>query len=285
MGMMKRSAVVLLPLLISAALPARAQAPPVNAQPKFFGVFSTTVGGWSEYAVTETAGGKKTTMRNAVVGKEGDAFWYEVAITEGGGRNIIKMFLKGDPNNPENIQRLIMKNGDQPAQEMPREFVVMGRRMATTMFETRSGSSVVNQPNLRTEAAGAAQVTVPAGSFSATSYRILDATNKVLATYDFNKDVLPFGVVRSATDKVKMELIASGKDAVSLITEQPTMMQTPPGMPETNPRGIPPGMKAPGSIPPPPPGGVYGIPPPPPPPPAGGYGSPPPAPPSGGYGK
>jgi hypothetical protein len=78
-----------------------------------------------------------------------------------------------------------------------------------------------------------------------TRNRILDATGKVLATYDFNKDVLPFGVVRSETDKVKMELIASGKDAVSLITEQPVMMKTPPGMPETNPRGAPPGMETP----------------------------------------
>ena len=126
------------------------RAPP----PKFFGIFSTTVGSWSEYGVTEIESGKQSTMRNAIVGKEGDAFWYEVAISEGGARNIIKMSLKGDPNNPENIQRLIMKNGDQPAQEMPREFVVMGRRMATSMFETRSGSSVANQPNLKAEEIG-----------------------------------------------------------------------------------------------------------------------------------
>jgi len=269
--MFKCSAVLLLPVLISGALSARAQTPPVKEPPKFFGSFSTIVGGWSEYAVIETESGKKSTMRNAVVGKEGDAFWYEVAITEGGSRNIIKMFLKGDPNNPENIQRLIMKNGDQPAQEMPREFVLMGRRMATTMFETRSGSLVVNQPNLKAEEMGVEQVTVPAGSYSATRNRILDATGKVLATFDFSKDVLPFGIVRSTTDKVKLELIATGKDAVSLITEQPVMMKTPPGMPETNPRGKPPGMEVPGNVPPPA---------------SGGYGSPAPAAPAaGGYGK
>ena len=271
MGKFTRSVVLLLPVLASGALTAGAQAPPSNAPPRFFGVFATTVGGWSEYAVTETEGNKKSTMRNAVVGKEGDSFWYEVAITEGGVRNIIKMSLKGDPNNPENIQRLIMKNGDQPAQEMPREFVVMGRKMATNMFQTRSGSAVVNQPNLKTEEMGAETVTVPAGTFSVTRNRIVDPTGKVLATYDFNKDVLPFGVVRSKTDKVKMELIASGNDAVSLITEQPVMMKTPPGMPETNPRGVPPGMEAPGITPPPA---------------SGGYGSPAPkAPAAGGYGK
>lgn len=283
MGMFKRSAVLLLPVLISGALPVGAQAPPPKELPKFFGTFSPVVGGWSEYAVTETADGKKSTMRNAVVGKEGDAFWYEVAITEGGVRNIIKMFLKGDPNNPENIQRLIMKNGDQPAQEMPKEFVVMGRRMATSMFETRSGSAVVNQPNLKAEEVGAEQVKVPAGSYSVTRNRIVDATGKTLATYDFNKDVLPLGIVRSTTEKVQIELIASGKDAVSLITEQPVMMKTPPGMPDHNPRGIPPGMQAPGGAPPPASGG-YGSPAPAAPA-AGGYGSPAPAPASGGYGK
>ena len=164
-----------------------------------------------------------------------------------------------------------MKNGDQPAQEMPREFVVMGRRMATTMFQTRSGSSVVDQPDLKSEEMGVEQVTVPAGTYSATRNRIVDGAGKVLATYDFNKDVLPFGVVRSSTDKVTMELLATGKDAVSSITEQPVMMKTPPGMPETNPRGKPPGMEAPAARAPVPA--------------TGGYGSPAPAPATGGYGK
>ena len=119
MKTVQRSAVLLLVPALMATLAAPALAQAGRELPKFFGIFSTTVGAWSEYAVTEKEGGKKSTMRNAIVGKEGDAFWYEVAITEGGVRNIIKMFLKGDPNNPENIQRLIMKNGDEPAQEMP----------------------------------------------------------------------------------------------------------------------------------------------------------------------
>jgi len=284
MGMFRRAVFLLLPLLVAAAVPAYAQTPAASAPPKFFGLFATTVGGWSEYAVTETEGGKKSTMRNAVVGKEGDSFWYEVAITEGGVRNIVKMFLKGDPNNPENIQRLIMKNGDQPAQEMPREFVVMGRRMATSMFETRSGSTIVNQPNLKVEEIGTEKVSVPAGSYTVTRNRIVDATGKVLATYDFSKDVLPMGIVRSSTDKVQIELIAGGKDAVSLITEKPVMMKRPPGMPDNNPRGTPPGME-----PPNPATGGYGSPAPAAPAPAsGGYGSPAPAPAApatGGYGK
>ena len=261
MGSIRRIAwlIAAAPALLLVAAPLRAETPAAKELPKFFGIFSTKVGAWSEYAVTE-AGGKKSTMRNAIVGKEGDAFWYEVAITEGGSRNIIKMALTGDPNNTENIQRLIMKNGDQPAQEMPREFVMMGRRMATHMFEARSGSSVADQPNLTVQDAGTDTVTVPAGTYKVSRNRILDAAGKVLATYDFSDAVLPLGVVRSETDKVRLELIATGMNAVSLITEQPTMMKTPPGMPEGNPRGRPPGM-----VPP--------------------QGGPPAAPASGGYGK
>jgi len=267
----KRSVVLLLPVLISVAFPARAQAPPGRELPKFFGVFSTTVGGWSEYAVTEIEGGKKSVMRNAIVGKEGDLFWYEVVITEGGVRNIIRMSLKGDPNNPENIQRLIMKNGDQPAQEMPREFVVMGRRMATSMFESRSGSSVADQPGFKSVQVGTREVKVSAGTFTAVQTQLVDGAGKVLATYDYSSDVLPLGVVRSETDKVQIELVAYGKDAVSSITEQPVLMKMPPGMPEANPRGKPPGLQAPGNAPPPA---------------SGGYGSPAPAAPAaGGYGK
>lgn len=241
---LKRS-VILLQIVIAALFIAR----PVSAEvsddkglPKFFGVFTSTVGAWSEYAVTEVESGKKSTMRNAIVGQEGDAFWYEVVIKEGDSRNVIKMFLKGDPNNPENIQRLIMKNGDEPAQEMPRDFVIMGRRMATSMFESRSGSAVANQPNLKTEEIGAREATVPAGTFKTMQYRIVDTSGKVLATYDYNKDVPPLGVISSETEKVKSELLAHGMDAVSLITETPIMMKTPPGMPEGNPRGKPPGM-------------------------------------------
>ena len=269
MGMMNRSAVLLFPVLLMGAAPAHSQAPSMKELPKFFGVFSTTVGGWSEYAVTEIEGGKKSTMRNAVVGKEGDSFWYEVVITENGARNIIKMSLKGDPNNPENIQRLIMKNGDQPAQEMPRDFVMMGRRMATSMFESRSGSSVASQPGLKSVEIGTREVKVAAGAFTATQNQLVDGTGKVLATYDYSSEVLPLGVVRSETDKVRIELVAFGKDAVSLITEQPEMMKRPPGMPESNPRGAPPGMEVPGATQPPA---------------SGGYGSPAPAPATGGYG-
>ena len=114
------SAVLLLPVLLSGALPARAQAPPAKEPPRFFGIFATTVGGWSEYAVTETEGGKKSTMRNAIVGKEGDAFWYEVAITEGGRAQHHQDVPQGRPEQPgehpaaDHEERRPARAGDAP---------------------------------------------------------------------------------------------------------------------------------------------------------------------------
>ena len=117
--------------------------------PRLFGTFSPKTGGWSEYAIYDKSTGKRTVMRMSIVGIEADAFWYEVENREGGGSNIVKMLLTGDPNDPENIQRLIMKSGANPAQEMPRDFVLMRRRMASHMFEQRSG--IPSNPALKLE--------------------------------------------------------------------------------------------------------------------------------------
>lgn len=225
----------------SAARPA-GPADSIPEVPRLFGTFSPEAGVWSEYAVVEKESGKKSTMRMAIVGKEADSFWYEVLMDDGQHRNVIKMLVKGNPNDPNNIQRLIMKSGDNPATEMPKDFVAMGRKMAVHMFETRSGVPSDAPPGLRLEAGEKREVTVPAGKFMATQRRIIDAAGKVLATYDFDAAVRPFGVVTSQTDSSTMELLAHGNDAKSRITETPIPLTGPPGMPEGMPRGMPPGM-------------------------------------------
>jgi hypothetical protein len=233
-------------LLVPAAW---AQSPQQSPQqlPRLFGAFHPVVGAWSEYQVVETESGRATTMRMAIVGQEQGAYWYEVAHDEGDNRNIIKMLVRGNPNEPDNIQRLIIKSGDGPAQEMPRDFVAMGRKMAVHMFEKRSGVPAGAEDQVRLEEAGRRRITVPAGSFETTLYKILDAEGKQLAEYDANPDVLPFGVVSSTTDANTMKLLAHGSDATSRVTETPAVMAVPPGMPTGMPRGMPPGLPGPGA--------------------------------------
>jgi hypothetical protein len=210
--------------------------------PRLFGAFSPKPGVWSEYAIFDKSTGLRSAMRMSIVGIEADAYWYEVENREGASSNIVKMLVKGDPNNPENIQRLIMKSGANPAQEMPRDLVIMGRRMASHMFEQRSGipsSPTVNLKNIKT---GIGTATVPAGTFNVSLHQIVDTAGKVYAEYKFSENVHPFGVVTSDADNSTMVLVGHGTGAKSLIMEEPTMMIQPPGMPEGMPRGMPPGM-------------------------------------------
>jgi len=210
--------------------------------PRLFGTFSPKPGVWSEYAILDKLTGKRSVMRMSIVGIETDAYWYEVENREGDGSNIVKMLVKGDPNDPENIQRLIMKSGANPAQEMPRDFVLMGRRMSSHMFEQRSGIPSSPSVNLRNIKTGVGFATVPAGTFNVSLHQIVDTAGKVYAEYKFSENVYPFGVVTSDAENSTMVLVGHGIGAKSLITEVPTMMTQPPGMPEGMPRGLPPGM-------------------------------------------
>jgi hypothetical protein len=209
--------------------------------PRLFGVFTPKLGAWSEYAVFDKATGKRTVMRMSIVGIENEAFWYEVMNREGEESKIVRMLVKGDPNDPENIRRFIIKSGNNPAMEMPREFAVMGRSMAGHMFEQRSGIPSGSSVHLQNVKTGEGSVTVPAGTFDVSLHDIVDDTGKVYAEYKFSRKVRPFGVVTSDTPNKTMVLAGHGDDAESLITEEPVMMTQPPGMPEGMPRGMPPG--------------------------------------------
>lgn len=239
----------LLALLSAAALalPAAAADAPgrPSAIPRLFGTFTPKPGVWSEYSLTEKDSGRKTRMKMSVVGQEGDSYWYEVVNDDGGSRNVIKMLVKGNPNDPDNIQRQIIKSGESPAMEMARDFVVMGRKMAAMMFEKRSGVPAAGGEAVRVEEVGERELKVPAGTFKTKQQRILASDGKVLATNDYNAEVLPFGVVASDTETTAMELVGFGGDAKSVITEEAVPMTTPRGMPMGMPRGMPPGMEKP----------------------------------------
>lgn len=213
--------------------------------PRLFGTFVPQPGGWSEYDIFDKSIDQRARMRMAIVGVEDGGYWYEVVNEAGGSRNIVKMLVKGDPNDPEQIQRLIMKSGDGPAQEMPRDFVLMGRRMAGYMFEQRSGIPTASLASLRNVKTGEEEVTVPAGTFAVTLHRIIDEAGQVYAEYKFSQEVHPFGVVYSEAGKTTMVLLGYGSGAESLISEEPTMISQPPGMPEGMLRGMVPGMSPP----------------------------------------
>ncbi len=172
--------------------------------------FTPAVGHWAEYQMTPE-GEKPMTMRISVVGEEDDAYWYETVVTnENGEQMVSKMLVSGDPQDTENLKRMIVKSGDEPAMEMPVEMMAMMGGMA----EPESETSETTTTDL-----GAESITVPAGTFDANHWQ--STTDDVIFDTWISAGVGPYGVVRSASAEFEMVLVAHGDNAVTLITETP----------------------------------------------------------------
>ena len=156
-------------------------------------------------------GEKPMTMRISIVGEEDDAYWYEtVMTTEKGERMISKMLVSGDPQDTENLKRMIVKSGDEPAMEMPVEMMAMMGGMAEPENET---------PEVTTVDLGRESITVPAGTFKANHWQ--STTDDVVSDAWISAGVGPYGVVKSVSGEFEMVLVAHGDKAVTLITETP----------------------------------------------------------------
>ena len=81
------------------------------------------VGQWAWYDLGAGKGGKKFVVRQAIVGEEKvgrkNGYWVEFEIVpEVGFRSVYKMLLTGPASDPDNIIRVIEKNGPEPAVEI-----------------------------------------------------------------------------------------------------------------------------------------------------------------------
>ncbi len=189
------------------------------AGPRFYSEFKPVVGGWSEYQMT-AKGQPPSKMKIAVVGKEGDAYWYET-VMEGGrqGRMISKILVSGDPGDTKNVKRMIFKQGDEPAMEMP---VQMMEQPSRTQ---EAKGKIIDK--------GTETIKVPAGSFSTKRMQYQDAD--IVADTWVHKDISPYGMVKSVSKDLEMVLIGHGTGAKTLITETPQKFEMP-QMPEGRPR-------------------------------------------------
>jgi hypothetical protein len=188
-----------------------------GAGPKFYSDFKPVVGGWSEYQMT-TKGNPPTKMKVAVVGKEGDAYWYET-VMEGGreGQTIMKMLVSGNPEDQKNVKRMIVKQGNEPAMEMPVEM------MGTSRGQETKGKIIDK---------GIETIKVPAGTFKAQHMQYQDV--ETVDTWIY-KDVSPYGMIKSQSKDMEMVLLGYGTGAKTLITETPQKFEMP-QMPERRPR-------------------------------------------------
>jgi hypothetical protein len=170
------------------------------------------VGRWAEYQMT-SKDGKPLTMRASIVGQEDEYFWFETVMTgEDGDKMITKMLVSGDPNSEDNLKRMIVKGGDQPAMEMPVQ-------MTTGMEPPQAEQEM---PETKSEDLGMESVTVPAGTFQAHHWRF--TTGDMVSDVWIDPEIGPYGLVKSTAKDVTMELLANGDGATSLITETPQKM-------------------------------------------------------------
>jgi hypothetical protein len=178
--------------------------------PKFYSDFKPVVGGWSEYQMSPK-GESPSKMKMAVVGKEGDAYWYETVMeTKREGRVITKMLVSGDPSDQKNIKRIIIKMGNDPAMEMP---VQMMEQPSTQKGQS---GKVIDK--------GTENIKVPAGTFTTKHMQYQDG--EVVDSWIY-KDVSPYGMVKSVSKDIEMVLIGYGTGAKTLITETPQKFEMP----------------------------------------------------------
>lgn len=186
--------------------------------------FKPVVGQWAEYLMT-AKNEDPMTMRIAVVGEEDGAFWYETKmLVEDQDQMISKMLVSGDPSEEGNIERLIIKGGDDPAMEMP---VGDGGPMTDVMGFIGQGEEEVEEEevgDIPTDL-GMESVTVPAGTFKARHWRVEDEE----FWFDMwqAENVGPYGLVKSMSDDFEMVLTDHGDGAKSEITEEPEKLEIP----------------------------------------------------------
>jgi hypothetical protein len=181
-----------------------------GAGPKFHSDFQPVVGGWSEYQMTGK-GESPSKMKIAIVGKEGDAYWYETIMeTKQEGRIISKMLVSGNPEDQKNMRRMIVKMGNEPAMEMPIQM------MQASKDQGQKGKIIDK---------GKESIKVPAGTFTAQHMQYQEG--EIVVDTWVHKDVSPYGMVRSQSKEFEMVLLGYGTGAKTLITETPQKFEMP----------------------------------------------------------
>ena len=181
-----------------------------GAGPKFHSDFKPVVGAWSEYQITGK-GESPSKMKIAIVGKEGDAYWYEsIMETKQEGPIISKMLVSGNPEDRKNVRRMIVKMGNRPAMEMPIQMMQASKDLGQR-------GKIIDK--------GTESIRVPAGTFTAQHMQYQDG--EIVVDTWVQKDVSPYGMVRSQSKEFEMILLGYGAGAKTLITETPQKFEMP----------------------------------------------------------
>lgn len=196
--------------------------------PRFYSEFKPVVGGWSEYQIT-VKGEAPSKMKIAIVGREGEAYWYETVMeSKQEGKVITKMLVLGNPEDQKNVKRMIVKMGNEPAMEMP--VPMMQSSMQPSKAQEKPGKIIDK---------GVEMIKVPAGTFKSQHVQYQDSEG-IVDTWIY-KDIFPYGLIKSQSRDMEMVLIGYGSGAKTQITETPQKFEIPqipqiPQLPERVPK-------------------------------------------------
>jgi hypothetical protein len=180
-------------------------------QPTLSGIWHPVVGAGATYETTRD--GKKNDMEMTIVGKEDvdgkPAFWLEMAMTDQRTSQpvYVKTLMAVSDNNITST-RMVMQMPGQDPMEMDMNMNAMGRGMKQT--------TPVNIAD-KAEIVGTESVTVPAGTFSCTHFRMKDGSGEAWVS----DKVSPWGLVKSQSKDSTMVLAKVITDAKDHITGTP----------------------------------------------------------------
>ncbi|MCJ7458521.1 MAG: hypothetical protein MUP17_05980 [candidate division Zixibacteria bacterium] len=194
--------------------------------PRMFGEFKMPqVGSYAEYKMTYPSEKVETIVRMSIVGKEKtpdgkELYWYEYQTTDPktGNIDIVKMLISGDPQKEGTINRMIFKHNKDKAMELPEEMMRMINAPMKKEEKIKKEGEVKNL--------GIEKMQTPAGILECFHMQYV-SENKEASDVWQAKEVPFFGLAKSVTQGVSMEIQKFGKDAKSAITEEPEKLVIP----------------------------------------------------------
>lgn len=163
-------------------------------------------GQWVWYELTEADSGEQFLLRHAIVGEEKvgrkTGHWVELeVIPQGGLPTVYKMLLTGPANKAKNIHRILLKQGDGRAQDIPVR-----------------GGDFASDTQAKREKLGTESIQTPTGEIEAEHYAM--TTDGKTSEVWLNDDVRPTGIVRLWSPDGRMSLQrygVGGEDSESKI--------------------------------------------------------------------
>jgi hypothetical protein len=177
--------------------------------PTLSGIWHPVVGTGAAYEITKD--GKKSEIELSIVGKEDvdgkTGFWQEVVMTDARtSQPVYAKTLVSVTDAGVTTMKMVMQMPGQPPMEMD-----------GGMPGGRTNTALANNLADKAEIVGTESVTVPAGTFSCTHYRMKDGTGEAWVS----DKVSPWGLVKSQDKDTSMVLAKVITDAKDHITGTP----------------------------------------------------------------